>query len=212
VKFDQEMPCTCGGVFPFATYGEAPWPTVTCTKCGMAGGQINPLSVSVTAERLLNRSKQELQEGDYTLSIVIGTMAVESFLTRLFFKVKGMENYAMTFNWPTAAQEKAWENEYPRKGGFTGPAGFVSKAMTGIGFDEFVGSNATAKSIMAGFQDAAGLSARQYFQSNLFYPRNRIVHWGYVNTSKGEAERCLALAIAIVSLFREMDKVKYGTL
>jgi len=212
VKFVQEMPCSCGGVFPFATYGEAPWPTVVCAKCGMAGGQINPLSVSVTAERLLYRSKQELEGGDYTLSIIIGTMAVESFLTRLFFRVKGMDSFATTFTWPTEAQEKVWENEYPRKGGFTGPADFVSKATTGMTFDEFVESSATAKKIMAGFPDAAGLSAKQYFQSDLFYPRNRIAHWGYVSTTKDEAERCFALAVAIVSLFREMDKVKYGTL
>jgi len=212
MKFVQDMPCSCGGVFPFATYGEAQWPTVVCTKCGMAGGQINPLSVSVTAERLLNRSKLELDGGDYTLSILIGTMAVESFLTRLFFRVKGMDSFATTFTWPTEAQEKQWENEYPRKGGFTSPADFVSKATTGMTFDDFVGSNATAIKILAGFPDAAGLSAKQYFQSNLFYLRNRIAHWGYVSTSKGEAERCFALAVAIVSIFREMDKVKYGTL
>lgn len=212
MKFVQDMPCSCGGVFPFATYGEAQWPTVVCTKCGMAGGQINPLSVSVTAERLLNRSKLELDGGDYTLSILIGTMAVESFLTRLFFRVKGMDSFATTFTWPTEAQEKQWENEYPRKGGFTSPADFVSKATTGMTFDDFVGSNATTIKILAGFPDAAGLSAKQYFQSNLFYLRNRIAHWGYVSTSKGEAERCFALAVAIVSIFREMDKVKYGTL
>jgi len=139
VKFVQETQCSCGGVFPFATYGEAEWPTVVCTKCGMAGAQFNPLSVSVTAERLLFRSKQELEGGDFTLSIVIGAMAVESFLTQLFFKVKGMDNYALTFTWPTEAQEKAWENEYPRKGGFAGPADFVAKATTSMTFDEFVG-------------------------------------------------------------------------
>lgn len=212
MKFVQDMQCSCGGVFPFATYGEAQWPTVVCTKCGMAGGQINPLSVSVTAERLLNRSKLELEGGDYTLSILIGTMAVESFLTRLFFKVKGMDSFATTFTWPTEAQEKQWENEYPRKGGFTSPADFVSKATTGMTFDDFVGSNATALKILTGFPDAACLSAKQYFQSNLFYLRNRIAHWGYVSTSKDEAECCLALAIGIVSILREMDKVKYGTL
>lgn len=172
------MPCSCGGVFSFATYGEAQWPTVVCTKCGMAGGQINPLSVSVTAERLLNRSKLEVEGGDYTLSILIGTMAVESFLTRLFFRVKGMDSFATTFTWPTEAQEKAWENEYPRKGGFTSPADFVSKATTGMTFDDFAGSNATAIKILAGFPDVAGLSAKQYFQSNLFYLRNRIAHMG----------------------------------
>ena len=65
-------------------------------------------------------------------------------------------------------------------------------------------------SIMAGFPDTASLSAKQYFQSALFHPRNRIAHWGYVNASKAEAEQCHTLAIAIVSILREMDRLKYG--
>lgn len=183
-----------------------------CPKCGAAASLIDPLSVSVTTERLLYRSKAELERGDYSLSIVIGTTAVESFLTRLFFKVKGMDVLATSFTWPTEAQEKAWEFEYPKKGGFTVPADFVSKATTGMTFDEFVAKNAVASKIMAGFPSAANLSAKQYFQSALFHLRNRIAHWGYVNTSQAEGERSYSLAVAIVSIFREMDKIKYGGL
>ncbi len=197
---------------PFVTYGDGRWPAVVCSKCGTAAGLIDPLSVSVTTERLLHRSKAELERGDYSLSIVIGTMAVESFLTRLFFKVKGMDSYATTFAWPTEAQEKAWEVEYPKKGGFTGPADFVSKATTGMTFDEFVAKNAVARKIMAAFPDAANVSAKQYFQSALFHLRNRIAHWGYVNIRQTEGERCLSLAVAIVSILREMDRLKYSGL
>src|ERR1700679_2357552 len=198
MKFTQDFPCTCGGTFSFSTYGDAPWPTAFCSKCGMPGGQINPLSVSVTAERLLYRGKAELDGGDYTLSIVIGTMAVESFLTRLFLKLKRMD--AKVFNLPTAAQETVWETEYGRKSGFTVPADFVSKAITGMTFDEFLTQNAVAAKIMTRFPDAANLSAKQYFQSALFYPRNRIAHWGYVNTTHAEAVRCHTVAVAIVSI------------
>jgi hypothetical protein len=190
-------------------YGGGRWASATCQECGAAGGLIDPLSVSVTTERLLYRSNAELEAGEYTLSIVIGVMAVESFLARLFFKVRGMDCFAATFVWPTEAQEKAWEAEYPRKGGFTGPADFVSKATTGAPFDDFVAKNAVANKIIAGFPGAASPSAKQYFQSELFHPRNRIAHWGYVDTSQSEAERCHALAVAIVSILREMDKFKY---
>lgn len=168
------------------------------------------MSVSVTAERLLYRSKKELERGDYTLSIVIGTMAVESFLTRLFLKLKQMD--AKVFNRPTRAQEEAWEHEYPRSGGFTGPADFVSKAMFGSKFDEFVDKNHAAKKIMAGLPDEAKQSPKDYFQTELFKRRNRIVHWGFVNSNKTEAELCHTLAVAIVSILREMDKSRYGYL
>jgi hypothetical protein len=212
MKFIQEMPCACGETFPFSTYGDNPWPILVCPKCATAGNLMNPLSVSVTAERLLYRSKAELENGDYSLSIVIGTMAVESFLTRLFLKLKGMDSYATTFSLPTPAQEKAWEIEYPRKGGFIVPADFVSNAMMGMSFDEFVAANPIAGKIMAAFPDAANLSAKQYFQSELFNRRNRIAHWGYVNSDKTEAELCHRLAVAIVSILREMDRSKYAAL
>jgi hypothetical protein len=76
-------------------------------------------------------------------------------------------------------------------------------------FDDFVCKNNLATTIMARFPGAA-LSAKQYFQDELFKPRNRIVHWGYVNSTGVEAQRCHALAVAIVSILREMDKSKYG--
>lgn len=212
MKFNGERACECGGVYPFSTYGEAPWPVVSCSACGKAAGQINLLSVSVTAERLLYRSKAEFESGDYSLAIVIGTMAIESYLTRLFFKVKGMDYYSQSFAWPTEAQEKTWEVEYPKKGGFSGPADFVSNATTGATFDTFVTTNVVATGIMAGFPDAAGKSAKQYFQTELFHLRNRIAHWGYVNTTKEEGERCHRLAVAIVSILREMDRIKYGSM
>jgi hypothetical protein len=88
---------------------------------------MEPVNVSVTAERLLHRSKTELEGEDYNLSIVIGVMAVESYLTRLALKFKGMDSYATAFELSMAAQEEEWEKEYPRSGGFSGPIGFLSK-------------------------------------------------------------------------------------
>src|ERR1039458_10523852 len=125
LKFIQEMPCACGHTHSFSTYGDNRWTAAVCPKCGSAAGLIDPLSVSVTAERLLYRSKAELESGDYSLSIVIAVMAIESFLTRLFLKLKGMDSYASTFNLPTAAQEADWEREDPRSGGFSSPVGAV---------------------------------------------------------------------------------------
>ncbi len=151
------MKCKCGHTFLFSAYGEEPCSDVVCPKCGLLAVLIDPLSVNVTAERLLYRSKAELECGDYSLSIVIGTIAVESFLTRLFLKLKGMDSYATTFELPTTAQEDAWELDYPRRGGFTRPADFVSKAMTGFTFDKFVSQNNVATKIMGAFPDSENL-------------------------------------------------------
>jgi hypothetical protein len=172
---------------------------------------INPLSVSVTAERLLNRSKAELDGGDYTLSILLGTIAVESFLARLFLKLKGMESYATTSTLPTPAQEEAWKDDF-RKSGFIKPADFVSKATTGMTFDDFACSHPAAIKIMAVLPGAPHSSAKECFQKKLFNRRNEIAHWGYVNSKQEEAQLCYTLAVAILAILQEMDRSKVNFL
>ena len=171
---------------------------------------MDPLSVSVTAERLLYRSKAELESGDYSLSIVIGVMAIESYLTRLFLKLKGMNNYSATFTFPTATEEADWEKEYPRSGGFSSPIGFVSQRIAGTTFDKFVEGNAIASGAFSMVPNTAFTGPTQYVQDELFHRRNRIAHWGYVNSTKADAEHCHAIAVAVVSTLREMDRSKYA--
>ena len=196
----------------FSAYGDSQFSASNCPKCGTSAYLSDPLSVSVTAERLLYRSKAELENGDHSLSIVIAVMAVESFLTRLFLKLKGMNSYSATFSLPTATQEAEWEREYPRSGGFSGPIGFVSQRIVGTTFDKFVECNPTASGIFSRLPNTLQASPTQYVQNNLFNPRNRIAHWGYVNSNKADAELCHIIAVALVSILREMDRSKYGNL
>jgi len=212
VKFAHEEKCSCGGRYTFSAYGDAEFGAATCTKCGKPAFLTDPLSVSVTAERLLYRSKSELESGEYSLAIVIAVMAVESYLTRLFLKLKGMDSYAATFKLPTPAEEAQWEKEYPRSGGFAGPVGFVSQKLVATTFDKFIADNTTATTIFSRLPNASRASPTQYFQDELFKPRNRIVHWGYVNSGKADGERCHTIAVALVSILREMDRSKYGNL
>jgi hypothetical protein len=212
MKFSIDKPCNCGGRFVFSAYGDADFGAAICDKCGESAHLMNPLSVSVTAERLLYRSKAELDNGDYSLAIVIAVMAIESFLTRLYLKLKGMDSYLSTFTFPTAAQEADWEKEYPRSGGFSSPIGFVSQRLVGTTFDKFVADNATATAIFSGLPNPTATAPTLYFQSELFNRRNRIAHWGYVNSNQAEAELCHGIAVALVSILREMDRVKYGNL
>jgi len=196
--FPHRTACNCGGNYLFSAYGDGEFSAAKCTKCGKTGFLTDPLSVSVTAERLLLRSAGELEHGDYSLSIVIAVMAVESYLTRLFLKVKGMDNYATTFKLPTAKQEAEWEKEYPRSGGLPRPVGFVSQKLLATTFDKFVEENEAAKAIFSGLPSVSNASPTNYFQNELFKRRNRIVHWGYVNSSKADAELCRKTAVALV--------------
>jgi hypothetical protein len=205
MKIPVERPCVCGGTYVFSTYGDDDFGEATCSQCGSAASLIDPLSVSVTGERLLYRSRADIESGDYSLSIVVGVMAVESFLTRLFLKLKGMESFAVTYELPTSAQEAQWEEEFPKSGGFPSPAGFVSQKLVGTTFDNFVATNQRASAIFSNLPSSSGVSPTEYFQDHLFQRRNRIAHWGYVNTSKSEAELCHTVTVAVVSILREID-------
>jgi hypothetical protein len=119
MKFTTTHICGCGAEIKFSALGNGEFDSTECLRCGTPSHVFDPLSVSVTAERLLNRSQDEMQAGDYSLSILIETMAIEGFLTRLFLKVKGMTKFLADFEWPTLAEEAIWEKEYPRSGGFT---------------------------------------------------------------------------------------------
>ncbi len=205
MKIPIERGCDCGGTYVFTAHGDAEFREATCSSCGSVASLIDPVSVSVTGERLLYRSKADLDGGDYSLSIVVAVMAVESFLTRLFLKLKGMENYAVTFKPPTPTQEAEWEKEFPKSGGFPSSAGFVSQRLVGTTFDKFVATSKRASAIFSALPDSREASPTRYFQNQLFRRRNRIAHWGYVNTSKSEAQLCHNVAVAAVSILREMD-------
>jgi hypothetical protein len=196
MKFTYDTACECGGKIVFSATGEEKVGLGECSSCKKTTYLIDPLSVSVTAERLL----------DYSLSIVIATIAVESYLTRLFLKLKGMENYATTFELPNEFMEAQWEKEYPRSGGFLKPSDFVAKQFTGLTFDQFVMSNniVTAHAF-SGLPNPNKILPSRYFQDELFNRRNRIAHWGYVNSTQQEAEHSHQIAVAIITILREMD-------
>jgi hypothetical protein len=103
----------------------------------------DPLSISLIAERLLLRSRAEVDGGDPTISIICSAVAVEAALTQVFVKWKKIEHNVVM---PTATQRDEWEKEYrnaarrdkSRRSGFEKSADLVSKSLTNKMFDDFV--------------------------------------------------------------------------
>ena len=69
MRFTYQTACECGGEMVFLAIGEESFRPGECSSCGKTDHLFDPLSVSVTAERLLNRSKTELENGDFSLSM-----------------------------------------------------------------------------------------------------------------------------------------------
>jgi hypothetical protein len=120
-----------------------------------------------------------------------------------------MENYATTFELPNKSLEAQWEKEYPRSGGYIKPSDFLTNQFTGQTFDEFVKSNVIAERAFLELPNPSKMLPARYFQVELFNRRNRIGHWGYVNATRQEAEHSHQTAVVIISILREMDRLKY---
>lgn len=85
----------------------------------------------------------------------------------------------------------------------------IAKLMHPEGLVDFVqNSREFSETINTGFPnlDINGLS--RFFQEKLFWPRNRVLHFGYSNYNEEDARRCLNIANLGIELFNEMDRIK----
>lgn len=215
MKFPIPVPCQqCGTDFSALGYGELTFPPALCPNCGQTIHIIDPLTMSIVAVRLLFRGQAELDHGDFTMPIICAAMAIESALTSLFLKWKKIES-GLPAPSITDAQREQWEKDYRdgvRPGGFPSSANFVCSHLTGKSYDDFVSdfvqrSSATA---IAG----AGLPATEsemkadYIKRELFWRRNRVMHWGEVNHSKSDAETALTAGRTAFAALTLIDKHK----
>ena len=92
MKFSISVTCrTCGAVLPVIGHGEKNFSPVFCPTCRVAIFCVDPLSVSIVADRLLFRCRAEIDGDDPTVSIICSAIAVETALTQVFMKWKKID-------------------------------------------------------------------------------------------------------------------------
>jgi hypothetical protein len=215
MKFTVPVSCSaCGCDFKTLGYGELTFPPATCPKCAQTIHIIDPLTISIVAERLLYRSQAELDNGDFTMPIICSAMAVETALTRAFLKWKEIE-HGFPATATTDADCEAWEKEYRKgvgKGGFANSSNFVSKYLTGKSFDDFVVDliqrSKPVTLTRAGLTVPETQMKTAYIHSELFNRRNRIMHWGNVKYERQDAQNALVAALTAFAVLKVMDKEK----
>jgi hypothetical protein len=217
MKFTIPVFCSgCGCNFESAGYGDEKFPPAQCPSCCQQIHLIDPLTISVVADRLLLRSRREIDEGDFTLSIVCSAMAVECALTQVFLKWKGLDFWRSGGRQPTDAEQDAYEQEYKQKtspGGFGKSADFVASFLVAKTYDEFVhdfvSKSGVAAMIKASFPPYESHTKARHIHKELFAKRNRIMHWGQVDFATVDASSGLAAATAAISVLKAMDREKY---
>jgi hypothetical protein len=215
MKFSVPLTCpSCKTEFSGNGVGEEKIPKATCPKCASTIHIIDPLSVSVVAERLLYRSQNELTGNDYTFSIISSAIAVEAAYTQAFMKWKNIEHWQVKARTPTEQEKETWEQEYRSKtrGNFEESAKFVAKFLCAKTFNQFVDAFLLRSSktaiIKAGFPPNKGQLGSKYIHEELFRRRNRIVHWGKVDYQHSDASAALNAAQTAIAVLKAIDKEK----
>jgi hypothetical protein len=216
MKFTVPVICpSCTNRFAASGVREERIPAAACPNCGDVIHIIDPLSLSIVAERLLYRSHNELTAGDYTFSIISSAIAVEAAFTQAFMKWKSIDYLQTTGNQPTDEVTQAWEEEYRRetRGSFQTSAKFLAKFLSGKTFDkfasDFLACNTPAAIIKAAFPANKDHLNSDYIYKELFLRRNMIMHRGKVDYLEADASVALEAARTAFAILKAMDKEKY---
>jgi hypothetical protein len=154
---------------------------------------------------ILGRAATELQNGDWTLAIVLGAMAVECDMAYLFMKWKGID---LETRMPGEADREEWEKQW-REEVRTVAARLdrVSGLLTGQDFDSFLAQNTgLLKPVHMRYPASKSEpSPKKFFIAELFHRRNRVVHFGEINSQQADGEICLTCATSLSQILSAMD-------
>jgi hypothetical protein len=216
MKFSVPVVCpSCNSEFAALGVAEERIPAAECPNCANVIHITDPLSLSIVAERLLYRSQNELDAGDYTFSIVSSAIAIEAALTQVFMKWKCIDYVRANGKQPTDKIKQTWEDEYRNetRGSFKASAKFVSRFLCDKTFDQFVNGLLArvkpAATIKAGFPSNKSHLRSNHIYEELFVRRNRIMHRGQVDYRKADASVALEAARTAFTILKAMDKDRY---
>jgi hypothetical protein len=174
----------------------------TCPKCGFNHPSFLGLDVTVGV-LLLEKSRYELlQENDFSMAVVFAAMAFESELSRLFFKWKEIE----CLGTGTELDREECERQLRDFKTINRKIEEVSQFLVNSSMDDFVSSKTHLRDqISTNFTSMRVGNLAADFQQHLFWPRNRVLHWGDAKNSHEDAARSYSIANLGLIILREMD-------
>ncbi len=212
MKFSFPVTCGCGETFLVNVSGTQLPKSTECPKCHLTIWLVEPLG-NVVGMAILGRSETELKNGDWTLTIVLGAMAVECELVYLFMRWNRID--VMLVRNPNDADDDGWEEQW-RDDVRTVAARLdkVSSLLTGQPFNLFLSQNsALLQAVHARYPAAeSAASPKEFFVKELFHKRNRIVHFGKTDFQQPDAEMCFTLATTLSQILAAMDEQRRRTL
>jgi len=207
MKSSIPVTCQCGEQMTVQTTGTQDPKDIQCPKCRTPFWFIKPLGPFV-GMTILNRAWTELQNGDYTLVIVLSAMGVECELARLFMKWNECD--LMYTRTATPADRDKWADQWHSWNSIAVRLDKVSTLLAGKPFDEYMAANPVLLKPMHGKYPATKTyaSPKDLFIKEFFYKRNKIVHSGEIDFQQPDGELCFTLAVTLFQTMKQMDDAR----
>jgi hypothetical protein len=164
--------------------------------------------------RILQRSRHEItMAGDYSMGVVFAAMAVDCYVSRLHHKWKEVKHIRK--NRDEAAKggpitprptDLELDEMLRRLSPISAKLESVALMMSPEGLDQFVATTPDVKTRADQFPALQGIQFARGVQSSLFWPRNRIMHFGYTGYDYAAAAECHNLAALGVYVFQDLNK------
>jgi hypothetical protein len=212
MKFQALTRCQgCGERLTAEMKGSEPYPDLRC-ECGAVMYAVEPCGTPIS-RRLFCRAQAELLGEDFSLAIILSAISVECELAFLYSKWR-MLGVGLIPSEVTPADTAAWEEGFRKlPGGLSNKLDEVTRLLTGVSFDLFIANRNDLTNVVRLVHPDIGMkSPRAFFVQELFWKRNRIMHSGYVQYGKPDAEACVRIAMSLLQIIREADKERYTRL
>lgn len=207
MKSAISVTCQCGELITVQSTGTKALKDTQCHSCKAPIWFVAPLGNEVGL-RIMNRAWNELQQEDFTLTIVLSAMAVECELAYFYIKWKALD-FAMAnnthFHDPTKKEEYAEEWRSFRN--ISRRFDEMSQLLTRKDLDPFLLDNcALVKDVGNEYPTSQNFTSwKEFFRQELFDRRNKIVHRGEIDFQEAEGKMCFALATALFHIIKAMD-------
>jgi hypothetical protein len=206
MKFAMIVPCKCGTKNIAETTGDNSYGTVYCANCHVPTHVIDDHRIS---RRSFARAEVELTKEDWSLTIILSAMSVETELAYLHSKWKALDADLLP-NEITKVDAEAWEEAFRKLWTLVGRLDGVAELLVGEGFDSFLlRRSELTDTLKNSYPNLGTRTPKQFFSEELFHRRNKILHSGQVQFGKLDAELCLSIARSMLQILNEIDKERY---
>jgi hypothetical protein len=177
-----------------------------CPQCHAVWWFAEPFA-NFAGELILSRSWTELKNGDWTLAIVLGGMAVECEMARLYLKWNKIDIDVMPTRTSTESDQEECEERWRKFYSIGVKLDKVSELLTSLPFDSFLAQNSgLLQAVQTRYlASKSSPSPKKFFEDEFFKRRNRIVHRGEIDFQQTDAEMCFTIATTLWQILAEMD-------